>query len=150
MFAPKRILVPTDFSDYSDKALLQAVDVAKKFNARIDLLHVIDEGLQQCAADYCLSPDVMKQIDKESRKTSEEKLNEASTRISASPEIELEKAVRKGNPADEILKEQKEKKIDLIVMASHGRSGIMKYLIGSVADKVMRSAGCAVLLVRAK
>ena len=150
MFAPKRILVPTDFSDYSDKAMLQAADIAKKFNSHIELLHVIDEGLQQCAADYCLSAETMRQMDRESRATSEAKLGEAAARMTASPEIEVEKAIRKGKPEEEILKEQKEKKIDLIVMASHGRSGIMKYLIGSVAERVLRSAGCAVLLVRAK
>ncbi len=54
MFAPKNILVPTDFSQYSDKAFKEAVILAEKFKSKIYLLHVYDEGIQQCVVDYCL------------------------------------------------------------------------------------------------
>jgi nucleotide-binding universal stress UspA family protein len=56
--------------------------------------------------------------------------------------------VRSGIPYEEILKEQQERKADLIVIASHGRTGLLKSLIGSVAERVMREAKCPVLLVR--
>ena len=55
MFSPKKILVPTDFSVYADNALKQAIDVAKQNKAKIYLFHVIDDGFQQCAVDYCLN-----------------------------------------------------------------------------------------------
>jgi len=56
--------------------------------------------------------------------------------------------VKSGTPYEEILKEQQERKADLIVIASHGRTGILKSFIGSVAERVMREAKCPVLLVR--
>ena len=54
MFEPKTILVPTDFSKYSDIALRQAVDMARTYHAKIDLLHVIDKDIKQCAVDWCM------------------------------------------------------------------------------------------------
>ncbi|MBK7550265.1 MAG: universal stress protein [Syntrophaceae bacterium] len=53
MFTPKSILVPTDFSEHSDRAVRQAVDIAEQHNSKIYLLHVVDR-LQQCAIDYCI------------------------------------------------------------------------------------------------
>ena len=57
----KAILVPSDFSEFSDRALQKAIDLAKEYKSRIYLLHVIDEGLQQCVADYCLTEEVMEE-----------------------------------------------------------------------------------------
>lgn len=56
--------------------------------------------------------------------------------------------IKKGMPAETILREEKAKKIDLIVIASHGKSGILKQLIGSVADKVVKGAKCPVVVVK--
>ncbi|MCK9197324.1 MAG: universal stress protein, partial [Syntrophales bacterium] len=56
--------------------------------------------------------------------------------------------VKNGNPAEVILTEQQEKKIDLIVIASHGKTGLMKQLMGSVADKVVKGAKCPVIVVK--
>jgi universal stress protein A len=60
MLAPKRILVPTDFSDYSDEALKQALELAKQHNAKVYLLHVA-EPVTQCTVDYCLDPATFKE-----------------------------------------------------------------------------------------
>jgi nucleotide-binding universal stress UspA family protein len=73
MFAPKNILVPTDFSSSSDKALKRAVDIALQHKSKIYVLHVIDE-IMQCAVDYCLDISVVKQVEKQSVKFAEEKL----------------------------------------------------------------------------
>jgi nucleotide-binding universal stress UspA family protein len=148
MFSPKRILVPTDFSEFSGQAFRQAIDLAKQLNAKIYLLHVINEGAQQCVADYCLSAVIMKRIENESIVSTDENLKKEVRMYCGSGDVEIIPILKKGFPEEEIIKEQGEKKIDLIVMASHGKKGFMKHLIGSVAERVMQGATCPVLLVK--
>ncbi|MGO9136183.1 MAG: universal stress protein [Syntrophales bacterium] len=146
MFAPKKILVPTDFSEYSDRALKQAVDIASEHNSKIYLLHVVDE-IMQCAVDYCLDAAVVDQVEKQSMAFAEEKLKKEVKMISAGKDLQIISDVKKGYTYETILKEQKDNGIDLIVIASHGKKGLIKHL-GSVADKVLREAKCPVLLVK--
>ena len=149
MFAPKKILVPTDFSVYADNALKQAIDIAKQNNAHIYLLHVIDDGFQQCAVDYCLDEGTVQKVLKDSIKNAKEKLQQEAKKVTDSnSSIEIVFDTRRGIPYEEILKEQEEKGIDLIVIASHGKTGILKNLMGGVVDKVMKRAKCQLLLVR--
>jgi nucleotide-binding universal stress UspA family protein len=149
MFVPKHILVPTDFSNYASYALKQAVDIAKQYHAEIHLLHVIDEKIRQCLVDYCLSDAVMEQITKESVKTATEILQQEALRMTdANPDVEISYKVRQGVPYEEIMNEQEEKKIDLIVIASHGKTGSLKHPVGSVAEKVLNGAKSQVLLVK--
>ncbi len=149
MFAPKRILVPTDFSEYSDKALRHAVDIARQYDAKVFLLHVIDEHIQRCAAGYCRTAEAVREMEQESTAQTTEQLQQEISRIVSEPaDVKISRYVRRGIPYNEILQDQEEKNIDLIVMASHGRAGLVRYLIGSVAEKVMRGAKCPVLLVR--
>ena len=149
MFAPKKILVPTDFSVYADNALKQAIDIAKQNKAKIYLFHVIDDGFQQCAVDYCLDEGSVQKILKDSIENATEKLQQEAKKVSDTQSgIEIVFDVRRGIPYEEILKEQEEKGIDLIVIASHGKTGILKNLLGGVVDKVMKRAKCQVLLVR--
>jgi nucleotide-binding universal stress UspA family protein len=77
----------------------------------------------------------------------EEKLKKDVKMISASKDLQIISDVKKGDTYETILKEQKDKGIDLIVIASHGKKGLIKHL-GSVADKVLREAKCPVLLVK--
>jgi universal stress protein A len=148
MFAPKNILVPTDFSKFSDAALKKAVDIATQNDSNIYLLHVIDEQVRQCAVDYCLSIDVVNQIEKESIKASNDKLKKEAATIIKTKKIKVIFDVKNGVPSEVILSEQKAKKIDLIVIASHGKTGILKQLMGSVADKVIKGAKCPVVVVK--
>jgi universal stress protein A len=149
MFTVKSILVPTDFSNYAQNALNQAVDVAKQYRAKIVLLHVIDEHVQQCVVDYCLSDAVMRQYEAESIKTTDQKLHEEIARMSkVAPDVEIVPYAKRGIPYDEINKAQEEKNIDLIIISSHGKTGILKNMIGSVSEKVVRSAKCPVMVIR--
>lgn len=149
MFAPKNILVPTDFSVYAGNALKQAIDLAKQYNARIFLLHVIDDGFQQCAVDYCLDQGNIQRILKESVESAEDKLQEEVKKISDdNTGIEIVCDAIRGIPYEEIIKEQEDKGIDMIVISSYGKTGILKNLLGGVVDKVMKRAKCPVLLVR--
>jgi nucleotide-binding universal stress UspA family protein len=148
MFAPKNILVPTDFSKYSDTALKKAIDIATQHDTKIYLLHVIDEQIHQCAVDYCLSYEVVKQLEKESLKASKDKLKKEADAIVKAKKIKVVFDVKNGVPSEVILSEQKAKKIDLIVIASHGKTGLLKQLMGSVADKVVKGAKCPVIVVK--
>jgi nucleotide-binding universal stress UspA family protein len=146
MFAPKNILVPTDFSAYSDKALKKAVEIASQHKSKIYLLHVVDE-VMQCAVDYCLDVSLVKQIEKQSLKFAKEKLQKEVEELVPSKDIQIIADVKMGDTYETILKEQKDKRIDLIVIASRGKKGLIHHL-GSIADKVMRGAKCPVMLVK--
>jgi len=148
MFAPKNILVPTDFSKYADAALKKAVDIATQNDTNIYLLHVIDEQIQQCAVDYCIDYSVVKQLENDSIKASRDKLKKEADAIIKTKKIKVILDVKNGVPSEVILSEQKAKKIDLIVIASHGKTGILKRLMGSVADKVVQGSKCPVMVVK--
>ena len=148
MFAPKNILVPTDFSKYANAALKKAVDIATQHDTEIYLLHVINEQIQQRAYDYFFSYEVVKQLEKEGVKASRDKLKEEDEGIIKEKKIKVIFDVKNGVPSEVILSEQKAKKIDLIVIASHGKTGLLKQLMGSVADKVVKGAKCPVMVVK--
>ena len=148
MFAPKNILVPTDFSKYANAALKKAVDIATQHDTEIYLLHVINEQIQQRAYDYFFSYEVVKQLEKEGVKASRDKLKEEDEGIIKEKKIKVIFDVKNGVPSEVILSEQKAKKIDLIVIASHGKTGLLKQLMGSVADKVIKGAKCPVIVVK--
>jgi universal stress protein A len=149
IFSPKRILVPTDFSSYASNALRQAMAIASTYQAAVILLHVIDEQITQCIIDFCLSDAVINQIKQQQISTTSDKLQrEINGVIEGHRDVDISWDIKTGIPYDEILKMQQDKGIDLIVMASHGRTGIVKNLVGSVAEKILRGARCPVMLIR--
>ena len=148
MLKPTKILVPTDFSDFSDKALKRALDIAKQYNAKVFLLHVIHEELHQCVVDYCLSQEQLDQIKSQMTAGAQASLDKQLAKFPQSKEVEVTSDIKLGVPYEAILKEEQEKGIDLIVIASLGRSGIAKYIIGSVARNVLKGAKCPVLLTK--
>ncbi|MBU1966641.1 MAG: universal stress protein [Proteobacteria bacterium] len=150
MFQPRKILVPTDFSEDSDLAFRMALNIAVKYQARIFLLHVISNTVQQSLSDYCLDQSIVARVLNESIVFSNEKLQEVIDKNQQSGDIKVIPDVRKGQPYEEILKEASERKVDLIVIASHGKTGLQKYFIGSVTERVMKEAKCPVLLVRSQ
>ena len=149
MFHPRKILVPTDFSEDSDAAFRTALNIAVNYQARIFLLHVISK---QSLADYCLDQNIVDRVLNESIVFSNGKLQEAidKNQQSGNGNIKVIPDVRKGQPSEEILKEASERKVDLIVIASHGKTGLQKYFIGSVTEKVMKEAKCPVLLIQSR
>lgn len=136
MIAVKRILVPVDFGETSAAALSYGTDLARMFNARLHLLHVLDV----CGAvrEYPVSS--MLPTDPSDRLA---ELLTASDQRELGPVCES----RVGAPADEILGYVSEHCIDLIVMGTHGRDGFARALLGSVAETVVRKAPCPVLTV---
>jgi len=148
MFKPKKILVPTDFSEYSDKAVEKALDIAQQCAADIVLLHVISQDLRECVSDYCFTQDELERFRRGLIESSEGYLKRQLEKFLVPHGVKITSTVGHGIPYEEILKYQSGNSFDLIVIASHGRSGIAKYLMGSVAAKVVNGATCDVLIVR--
>lgn len=139
----RRILVPVDFSEHSQRALAHAKEIAGLFGARLDVLHVIEEVALPDAYGYQLIPIALGQVQARSREVLERLLQQA-----PGPEVPASIEVRPGYPALTIADYAAETGADLIVLSSHGRTGLRRLLIGSVAEQVLRLAPCPVFVVK--
>lgn len=148
MFKPTKILVPTDFSEYSARAIERALDIARQDNAEIILLHVIHQDVQACTVDYCLTEDEVKKIEKRMIEGAKDRIQKEPAKFPLASEVKISTEVLMGVPYEEILKFEVLNGIDLIVIASQGRSAIAKYFLGSVSSNVLKGAKCEVLLVK--
>jgi len=146
MFAPKKILVPTDFSDDADEALKEALDVAKQYHSKVYVLHVTDPVIQ-CIGEYCLEDEDVRKIRDKDAKRSQEQMQEELSRLGMSEGVEVVTETREGEPVTEILREQDEKDIDLTVMPSHRKKGFFERVMGPVSERVMEQAKRPVLIV---
>jgi universal stress protein A len=142
----KTILCPIDFSEISANALEYAVFLASHHHAELLILHVVEQLHE--FEHYQILVLTPQELVEEMEKQAHEKLTKLTEQIKKT--IKVETVVRQGKPFVEIIKEAKEKDMDLIVMASHGRTGVSHMLMGSVAEKVVRKANCPVLIVRDK
>jgi len=149
-FLPKRLLVPTDFSGYAHNALWQAVAIASTYRAAVILLHVIGEEAAQYLTDLCLYDAVANQLTRQqlSAAAADKLQRQINGVIETHRDVDISAEIKIGIPYDEILKAQQDKGIDLIVLAAYGMTGIVKNLIGSVAERVTRGARCPVMLIR--
>ncbi len=139
----KKILCPIDHSDCSKEALRYAVSFALKDKAKLYLLHVVD------IRSFNESIDAMsKQIpDEETLELLKTKLIDCIP-VEIREEMDVEALVVQGIPFAEIISIAKSNDIDMIVIGSHGRTGIVHMMMGSVSEKVVRKAPCPVLAVR--
>lgn len=148
MLMPTKILVPSDFSEYSDKALIQALDIAQEYKAQVYVLHVLHEKIRHSLDDYELTPQSIKSMETKMVNGARKKLQKQIDKIPQSKEVEVFSEVVIGIPSEEILKMQTEKGIDLIIISSLGRTGLAKYFIGGVARNVLKGSACPVLLTK--
>jgi universal stress protein A len=143
LFKLKKILVPVDFSDCSRKALQYAIPFAKQFGASITLLHVVQinfVGGEFGSIDYPLLENELK----EGRAKLLDRLLQEEIRN----DIPADASMRIGQPLSEIIKAAKELEIDLIIISTHGHTGLKHVFLGSTAESVVRYAPCPVLTVR--
>jgi universal stress protein A len=141
VLALKTILVPIDFSEGSEKALDYAVPFAMQFGARITVLHIAQ--VYCCASEFAYMPVEQEEMHERMR----QRLGElAASRIG--PEIMGGTVVRDGTPCDEIIRAARDLKADIIVINTHGYTGLKHMLMGSTAELVVRNAPCPVLVVR--
>jgi nucleotide-binding universal stress UspA family protein len=146
----KTILVPHDFSSSANHAVAIARDEAKAHGAKVMLLHVI-EMPSTLKPDTVIVPDETGapiNIKDYAIGQAEEHLADLASRI-AKDGVTTTTFIRLGKPEDEIVKFANENSVDLIAMGTHGRTGLAHMLVGSVAERVVRTSKCPVLTIRA-
>jgi nucleotide-binding universal stress UspA family protein len=147
MISLKNILVATDFSEASDAALTYGRTLARTFGATLHVLHVTENVYLQAFGSEAYIPSVPElqhDVDEAARK----QLDELTIDSDGSGPV-TRKVLRTANaPARTITEYAKSEGIDLIVMGTHGRGGVAHLLMGSVAERVVRTAPCPVLTVR--
>jgi universal stress protein A len=137
-----RILVPTDFSDPSKRALKYAARFAAQFGSKVTLIHVIEPVMSADFTTFPLALDEEKVVENARQRLLHlGKANLDGTSLEAA-------VVRSGNPFHEITEAARELDVDLIILATHGYTGIKRALLGSTAERVVRYAQCAVMTVR--
>lgn len=143
MIKLKKILYPTDLSEYALHALPYATELASTYGARLYLLYVVDNYLIGApGAGFAGQPDDLLHRVKESGTSNLKHLTQQIENIAVESEVLI------GTPHVEIVRFAREQDIDLIVLATHGRKGIAHALIGSVAEKVVQMSPCPVLTVK--
>jgi nucleotide-binding universal stress UspA family protein len=133
------VVIATDGSESVERAVDAAIDLARRFDAAVHALYVVDES----EVDSC--PDRLRD---EMRDALEESSEEALDDVRARADRDVTTVVRKGRPAGEICSYAREKDVDLVATGTRGRHGENRFLIGSVAERVVRSCPTPVLTVR--
>lgn len=139
MLAIHTILHPTDFSERSQYAFMLACALARDYGARLIILHAADVPI----VGY--GEGVVPPNPEELRVAAQEKLDRVQV---PQANIRMERRLEQGDAVSEILRVAQETHADLIVMGAHGRTGLGRFLMGSVAEQVVRQAACPVLTVR--
>jgi nucleotide-binding universal stress UspA family protein len=131
MIQVRKILYPTDFSSYSNQAYFHAVGLAETYGASLTVVYVVTPGSPEAAAGgrgYWLGQ--LEQV------------------RPGNPDITVHHVLLEGDPAVEIARYAADAGIDVIVIGTHGRTGVDRLVMGSVAERVMREAPCSVLVVK--
>ena len=144
----KRILIPLDFSKTSLKALDHAAHLAKLCDAEITLLHVPESLSVMSNSGYFDPPDFHEEYEKNISDQSDAKLGEIAAQLKKKGIAKVDTLTVIGNPKKEILKVSKNIKADLIVMGTHGTSGIKEFFVGSNTFSIIKDAKCPVLSVQ--
>ena len=141
----KRILAPLDFSDYATRTLSYAKHLAQTYGAQLQLLHVVEQAIHPSfyagGVDslFAIAPDIrekcLAQLDRLAKET-------------AGPPVPVEVFVIEGHAARDIINFAKDRESDMIVIATHGLTGIEHLLLGSITEKVVRMAPCPVFTVK--
>ncbi len=141
-----RILVPTDFSKQSQNALKYAVAFAEKFGAELYLLHVVQDLAVFIPDMITVAPPVLPTVKQltDAVYVAFERLIEENHLTG----LAVHREVREGSPFVEIIRFASEEDMDLIVLSTHGHTGLAHMLLGSVTEKVVRKAPCPILTVR--
>lgn len=141
----KKILAPVDFSDMSEEALSYATGLADELGAKVLVLHAIEPIV---FANASLGSGLaVPHLLEEQRQAAKETLDKLVARL-RKRKVEVTGLIETGAPYDAIVTVANAKKCDMIVMGTHGRSGLGHLLLGSTAEKVVRMAECPVLTVR--
>lgn len=144
MIQLKKILYPTDFSEYAANARPYAIELAKKFGAEVAIINVL------MSPSYAVSPEFavdLTKIQKDMQAAAESNLNEV-RKIFEKEGIPTRTILEIGSPFAEIVGTAQKEQTDLIIMATHGHGAVKHMLLGSTAERVVRKAPCPVLTIR--
>ena len=140
-----KILVPIDFSEFTDDLVKYAAEIAQKFGSAIHLIHVIPNMDYFTPYESFMAAENMATVQKGVEVEVQRDLEEVAGKFGGVP---VTKVVRTGVSFVEIVEYVKNQQIDLVIMATHGRGGLEHIIIGSVAEKVVRKSPCPVLTIR--
>jgi nucleotide-binding universal stress UspA family protein len=145
----RRILHPSDFSPASARAFRYAVEAAKVNRARLVILHVLPPVVPVVGDEYVASPRVYVDLQRAAREEGERQVKRLVSRAKQAG-LRAVGILREGTPADGIVRAARGTRAGMIVMGTHGRTGVARLLLGSVATRVIGTAPCPVLTVRAR
>lgn len=141
----RHILAPTDFSEYSKKAVASACELAKKFGAKLTILHVVEPP--PYPIEGYVPPHVSATFLEDLERQATQDLAQLVPEAEAA-KIEVARRVVVGTPYRKIIETAEAERVDLIVMATAGRTGFSHLVMGSIAERVVRTATCPVLTIR--
>ncbi len=144
----QKILVPLDGSELAECVLPHVEVLARGCQAKSVVFIRMVEPFHQPTGDYVMDPDQVKKIESEHKRAAEAYLQKISAKVSLAGAV-VRTEVMSGRPAEVLADYAAKNQVDLIVIATHGRSGVSKWVWGSVADRTLRSACAPVLMVRA-
>jgi nucleotide-binding universal stress UspA family protein len=144
----RKILAPTDFSAHAANAVQFACGLAERLGAELHLLHVLSE-MVPTGPDPLMTPVLPPEYYRESEAQSRQALTKLLDPSWGVPSV-VEIAVRWDSPVEGIVEYAREVGISLIVIATHGRTGLSHVLLGSVAERIVREAPCPVLTIRSR
>lgn len=144
----KKILYATDFSKASERALQKAVELTKQNRAELLVVHVI-EPAPYVAGEEFGGGELYAKLEDIAKRDAQNSMAKLMQRLKKA-EVKAQSFLFKGSAHDQIVKAARSKKADMIVIGTHGRTGLSKLFMGSVAGKVVSSAACPVVTVRGK
>lgn len=148
MAGNKKILYATDFSKASEQALQKAVELAKQNRAELLVVHVI-EPVPYVSGEEFGGGEVYAKLEEVSKREAQSSMAKLMQRLKKA-RVRAQSFLYRGSAHDQIVKAARSKKADMIVIGTHGRTGLSKLFMGSVAGKVVSSATCPVMTVRGK
>lgn len=143
----KKILVPLDGSQLAECVIPHIEAIAKSLDGEVELISVIEPVEIPTRGKIALSDDDLKAINSEVKKEAHKYLNTVAARLKRS-NIKAHPVILTGKPAESLIEYTENNDVDLLIMATHGRSGITKWFWGSIAEKVLRAINVPVLLVK--
>jgi nucleotide-binding universal stress UspA family protein len=142
----RRILHPSDFSRASSAAFTKAVEMAKTNRAELWLVHVMAPVVPMVGDGY-VAPNVYQEIEASARAEAQKQLDKLVARTKKAG-VRARALLMEGVPHEQIVRAARSKRADLVVLGTHGRTGLAKFFLGSVAGRVVSTARCPVLTVR--
>jgi nucleotide-binding universal stress UspA family protein len=141
----RHILAPTDFSEYSKKAVASALELAQKFGAKLTILHVVE--LPPYPVEGYVPPSLSATFLDDMERQATVDLAQVVPEAEAA-KVDVARLVAVGTPYRKIVETAEADHVDLIVMATAGRTGFSHLVLGSIAERVVRTASCPVLTMR--